>query len=115
MGPSQCGCACAHTASATSLGRRFIDHTITWRVRDIHPLHVGWLVYRSRPQQAGRRAAAQLPATKSVAHTPRAKSELSARTYSRVRYQLTFGRLCTFLTRTFASRVPARRIHHTMG
>ena len=53
MGPSQCGCACAHTASAASLGRRFIDHTITWCVRDIHPLHVGWLVYRSRPQQAG--------------------------------------------------------------
>ena len=53
MGPSQCGCACAHTASATSLGRRFLDHTITWRVRDIHPLHVGWLVYRSRPQQGG--------------------------------------------------------------
>ena len=70
MGPSQCGCACAHTASATSLGRRFIDHTITWRVRDIHPLHVGWLVCRSRPQQAERRAAAQLPATR-VWHTHR--------------------------------------------
>ena len=90
MGPSQCGCACAHTASATSLGRRFLDHTITWRVRDIHPLHVGWLVYRNRPQQAGSGGSSPASGHQSVAHTPREKSELSARTYSRVRYQLTF-------------------------
>ena len=67
------------------------------------------------PSRQGAEGSSPASGHQSVAHTPRAKSELSARTYSRVRYQLTFGRLCTFLTRTFASRAPARRIHHTMG